>query len=88
MSGPFPELSSDPGALLVLTATGITQANGSFPLNSAGDPLPPALMFNKKYVLQSARSHAVAESLGLLAVYCTKGRTCLEDDLLAPTAKP
>ena len=54
MSGPFPGLPANPSAINVLTATGIAHANGSFPLNSAGDPLPPALMFLKKYALQLA----------------------------------
>ena len=49
-SGPFPDLPKDPSALVTLVATGISGAVGSFPVNSAGDNLPPALMFNTKYV--------------------------------------
>ena len=49
-SGPFPDLPKDSSALVTLVATGISGADGSFPVNSAGDNLPPTLMFNTKYV--------------------------------------
>ena len=47
-SGPFPPLPTDVSNLVILTATGISGANGSFPLNAAGEPLPSALRFNKE----------------------------------------
>ena len=51
LTGALPALPADPSAMRVLTATGIAHANGSFPLNSAGDPLPAALMFHRKYAV-------------------------------------